>query len=92
MGARLDEVRMRAVDVDAGVCSLWGRSSGESCVHGEIPLGDLTIWFPAQSRTLSNLAIASSVIGWTRLTRFPSGSRKRSDRFPHGIVVGVCTH
>jgi len=32
------------------------------------------------------------VTGVKKLTRLPSGSRKSSDRFPHGIVVGSFTN
>jgi hypothetical protein len=39
-----------------------------------------------------NFLIASSVTGVKKFTRLPSGSRKRMDRLPHGIVVGCCTH
>jgi hypothetical protein len=39
-----------------------------------------------------NLLIASSVTGVKRLTRLPSGSRNRMERFPQGMVVGSCTH
>jgi hypothetical protein len=77
-----------AVDLDAGVCGFRGRSAAPA----RAACTAISVWFPAQTRTLSNLAIAASVIGWKRLTRFPSGSRKRSDRFPHGIVIGVCTN
>ena len=38
-----------------------------------------------------NRCFAASVTGAKTLTRFPSGSRMRSERFPHGIVVGGCT-
>src|SRR5690242_7801979 len=44
-----------------------------------------------QSLPLNRL-IASSVTGSKRLTRFPSGSRNNTARFPHGIVVGSFTH
>jgi hypothetical protein len=33
--------------------------------------------------------MASSVTGVKRWTRLPSGSRKRMERLPQGIVVGV---
>jgi hypothetical protein len=39
-----------------------------------------------------NLLMASSATGMNRLTRLLSGSRNRMERFPHGIVVGSCTH
>src|SRR6185312_3365795 len=38
-----------------------------------------------------NFAIACSVTGVKRFTRLPSGSRRRSERFPHGMVVGAFT-
>src|ERR1700722_10222036 len=36
----------------------------------------------------SNFLMASALTGVKKLTRFPSGSRNRSERLPHGIVVG----
>ena len=38
-----------------------------------------------QSTKRANFAIASGVAGVKRFTRFPSGSRRSSDRLPHGI-------
>lgn len=37
---------------------------------------------------LSNFFIACSVTGVNKFTKFPSGSRNKSDLFPQGIVVG----
>ena len=41
---------------------------------------------------LRNRLMASSVAGVKRLTRLPSGSRNRMERFPHGMRVGFCSH
>ncbi|GAA3120039.1 hypothetical protein GCM10020254_78920 [Streptomyces goshikiensis] len=39
----------------------------------------------------ANLATAAEVTGVKKLTRLPSGSRRRSERLPQGIVVGAWT-
>jgi hypothetical protein len=39
----------------------------------------------------ANFSMAAGVTGVKKLTRLPSGSRNRSERLPHGIVVGSLT-
>jgi hypothetical protein len=53
----------------------------------------LTITFVRQIRRQfghwANFLIASALIGVKKLTKLPSGSRNKSERFPQGIVVGA---
>ena len=37
----------------------------------------------------TNFSIASALTGVKKLTKLPSGSRNKSERFPQGIVVGA---
>jgi hypothetical protein len=48
------------------------------------------LWWACQRPR--NRSVAASVTGVNRLTRFPSGSRNKIERLPHGIVVGSWIH
>jgi hypothetical protein len=47
--------------------------------------------WPYAAGWLANFSLASGVTGVKRFTKLPSGSRKSSERLPHGMVVGACT-
>jgi hypothetical protein len=60
-------------------------SLGSQGSRPEAPAG----WL--RCRQGANFPVAAGVTGVKKLTRLPSGSRNRSERLPHGIVVGSLT-
>src|SRR6516162_11478438 len=54
--------------------------------------GGCRAWWPAPTRgQRPYFALASGVTGVNRLTSPPSGSRRMTERLPHGMSVGAST-
>ena len=56
---------------------------------GNPPWRDRSLVIGDHSAYLEGFLIASALIGVKTLTKLPSGSRNKSERFPQGIVVGA---
>jgi hypothetical protein len=81
---RVSGVADEAVDVAVAFSGSPG-SLGSRASRPEAPAG----WL--RCRQGANFSMAAGVTGVKKLTRLPSGSRNRSERLPHGIVVGSLT-